>query len=244
MRAIAPLAVAIACSACAPQQQLLKHTPSGYPEATIAARTVDEVRASLMEACIQVGALVQESAGNNVLCSKTMTGGDAVLASLLVGNSYSTPPEQKIRFTVFQLQGNVRVTAQQWIETQMALGQIRRMELNGNNHRNSVQAMLDRLGPAHDSEPSPAPVIAPSAPTTPAATPVGDGRLVTTTASDRPIGQESSQIDRMAQVKLCHPQPRAVVIAKGPGYENYLVACSNGDQMIFRCEFGNCRVLK
>lgn len=142
---IARTCAAAALTACAPQQPLVRATASGYPEATIPGRTVDEIRSAIMEACASRGALVQESSGNIVVCGKTMSGGEAIMARMVIGNSYSTEPERKVRFTVFQVGGNVRVTAQQWIETQMAFGQVKRMELNGNNQRNDIQAMLTRL---------------------------------------------------------------------------------------------------
>ena len=36
----------------------------------------------------------------------------------------------------------------------------------------------------------------------------------------------------------------AVLAAKGPGYETYSMACTNGDTLMMRCELGNCRALR
>lgn len=44
-----------------------------------------------------------------------MTGNYAFLAELLMGNKYSTTPERKIRFILYQDGNNVKVTSQQWI---------------------------------------------------------------------------------------------------------------------------------
>ena len=132
--------------ACAPQQALLKPTSSGYPEGMFSNSSVEVVRSRLIDGCSSKGILVQEASGNQVVCGKTMDGGDAILAQMLVGNSYSTPPERKIRFVIYQLASDVKVTAQQWVETQMAFGQIKRHELNGNNHRNDIQQFLYSLG--------------------------------------------------------------------------------------------------
>jgi hypothetical protein len=60
--------------------------------------------------CISRGVLVQESTPQLLVCGKTMSGSDAMLATLMVGNSYSTTPERKVRFTIFQLGPNVRLT--------------------------------------------------------------------------------------------------------------------------------------
>ena len=138
--------LALLLSACAPQQALLKPTTSGYPEGVFSNATVDSVRSKLIDGCSSRGILVQEASGNQVVCGKTMEGGSAVLAQMLVGNSYSTTPEQKIRFIIYQTGSNVKVTAQQWIESQMAMGQVRRQELNGNNHKNDIQNFLFSLG--------------------------------------------------------------------------------------------------
>ena len=57
-------------------------------------------------------------------------------------------------------------------------------------------------------------------------------------------GQESYQVERMPEVKACNADPRALLTAKGPGFEAYSIACSNGDALAVRCEFGSCRVLR
>lgn len=146
MKRIVASLVLVGLTACAPQQALIKQTSSGYPEGVFQNTTLDAVRSRLIEGCSSRGVLVQEASGNQVVCGKTMEGGDAVLAQMLVGNSYSTTPDRKIRFIMYQSGADVRVTAQQWIESQMAFGQVRRQELNGNNHRNDIQQFLFSLG--------------------------------------------------------------------------------------------------
>ena len=131
---------------CATPVDLIKDTLSGYPEAEFKNSTTDTVKSKLMEGCSNKGILVQDTQPNSIVCGKRMTGNEAFLATLLIGNKYSTPPERKIRFIIYQKGQNVRVTAQQWIEVQMAFGQIRREELNSNNQRNEIQEFLTRLG--------------------------------------------------------------------------------------------------
>ena len=133
-------------SGCAPQQALIKPTASGYPEGTFRNSTVDTVRSILIDGCSSKGLLVQESGGNQVVCGKTMAGGDAVLAQMIVGNSYSTTPERKIRLIIYQSGDDVKVTAYEWIESQMAFGQMRRQELKSNNQKNDIQQFLFSLG--------------------------------------------------------------------------------------------------
>lgn len=225
-------AIALAALAgCAPQQALLRNTQSGYPEETYPGTTQEIIKARLMDGCASRGSLVHDSGSNHVVCGKTMAGGEAVMAQLLVGNSYSTTPELKVRFTIFQSGDDVRVTAQQWIETQMAFGQMRRTDLNGNNHRNNLQSFLASIAPPSQARQAPAVASAP-APT------------ASSGASAREVGRDAGAVEKLALQHMCTNQPKANRIASGPGYDTYSVACTNGDAVTIRCEFGNCRVLR
>lgn len=75
----------------------------------------------------------------------------------------------------------------------------------------------------------------------PAATPKAS---VTSAAPVGKTGDRSHDIERMGAVRECHPAPRAMIIAKGPGFENYSVTCLNGDALTLRCEAAGCRVLR
>jgi hypothetical protein len=57
-------------------------------------------------------------------------------------------------------------------------------------------------------------------------------------------GKDLFQAERLPETRACNPQPKLSLTAKGGGYETYSVACTNGDALAIRCEFGNCRVLK
>lgn len=58
------------------------------------------------------------------------------------------------------------------------------------------------------------------------------------------VGKDSFQAEQLAKQLTCAPLPVASLAAKGPGYESYSVKCSNGEALMIRCEFGNCRVLQ
>lgn len=57
-------------------------------------------------------------------------------------------------------------------------------------------------------------------------------------------GQDGISAEKLAKSQSCMSEPRATLAAKGPGFESYAVPCTNGDTLMIRCEFGNCRVLK
>jgi hypothetical protein len=83
---------------------------------------------------------------DHVLCGKMMSGFKGALAQVLIGNSYSTTPELKARFQAVAVPTGTRVQVVQWVETQMAFGQIRRQELNGSKAFNDAMALLGNLG--------------------------------------------------------------------------------------------------
>lgn len=103
----------------------------------------------------------------------------------------------------------------------------------------------------------PSPALMPHAPaaseavTTPAtpAAPVPMATAPAPTAVAAPAaalkgGQDEFQAERLAKAQSCTQEPSAILMAKGPGFETYSVACANGDAMSIRCEFGNCRALR
>jgi hypothetical protein len=57
-------------------------------------------------------------------------------------------------------------------------------------------------------------------------------------------GQDEYNAARLAKDRGCNVSPTPVLVAKGPGFETYSVACTNGDAVAIRCELGNCRTLQ
>lgn len=131
---------------CVAQQPLVKQTASGYPEGTFRNTTPDIVRSKIIAGCASLGAMVLESSADYVVCGRETKGSETFAASLAIGSSYSTTPQRKVRFTIFKVGEDVRVTAQEWIECQSAYGQTRVMELKANNQRNYIQNFLFSLG--------------------------------------------------------------------------------------------------
>lgn len=60
-----------------------------------------------------------------------------------------------------------------------------------------------------------------------------------------PPGQYGLEAAKTARELRCASfDTPAVFVAKGPGFETYSVACTSGDSMMVRCEFGSCRALR
>ena len=68
------------------------------------------------------------------------------MLQVLIGNSYSTTPVAKFRSTSYQDGADVKTVTTGWVETQMAMGQVRQIPMNNNDAQNDLQAMLNSLG--------------------------------------------------------------------------------------------------
>jgi hypothetical protein len=144
---VAIVIVAAALSACATvEQPKLYQTPSGRPEAVFDNTSPSAIIGEIATGCLDHGALIQEQTGTQITCSRELQGDDAFLATLAIGNAYSTPPIQSARFTFVQIGDAVRVQVYQQLQTQFAYGQIRTLELNGPKQFNDAQNLLLRLG--------------------------------------------------------------------------------------------------
>lgn len=127
---------------CAAPPPLIAQTPSHRPEATFDNLSTKDVLGKMVGICLMQGAVIVNQTDYQLVCQKDMSPGDAVLAQILIGNRYSTTPVVKIRFNAAPIGNGVRVQTYQWIETQMAMGQVQTVEMNGNENFNSIQAKL------------------------------------------------------------------------------------------------------
>lgn len=119
--------------------------PLPNPTVRVGHSTLDVVRSRIIEHCAQKDLTVYETGSNQVICGKTITGFDGYVARKTIGNEYSTNPEVKARFVFFQSGDDVGVTADGFAETQMAMGQIRRIPVNDQQSHDSLQAFLYSL---------------------------------------------------------------------------------------------------
>ncbi|HEF0021979.1 TPA: hypothetical protein R8G79_000901 [Citrobacter amalonaticus] len=144
---LAVLASISLTSGCAGQEALKKQTQSGKPEGYYHNTTKEKVRDALVSYCNNQGLMVFSSDNSAVICGKEQTGGGAILSQALLGNAYSTTPVAKVRFTISQLSDDVKVWADMWIETQMAMGQMQQAQVTSNEAKNTIQDRLDNLRP-------------------------------------------------------------------------------------------------
>lgn len=86
--------------------------------------TVINVSERIAGLCLDRNSIVIEQTQSHVLCSRSTDELQGAVAQALIGNSYSTPPELRFRSAIVRSEQYTRVQASQWIETQMAFGQM------------------------------------------------------------------------------------------------------------------------
>ena len=143
MRLLLLFATSFLLSSCANNVPLNFSTPSGKPGVILRDISIKDAKNKLIDKCILDGKQIEEQGTRSVVCWRQMQGGEGAWAQVLIGNAYSTPPLKKAQF-VFSKQGkDILITCNRiWIETQMALGQVRQLDLTANHYLNSLQAFL------------------------------------------------------------------------------------------------------
>ena len=112
-------------------------TPSGRTEAIFDLNVVD-TSDKIANGCADRGWTLVSSTSTMVTCELPLSTMQSVVAQLALGNSYSTPPRQFLRFNIAGIDRSSRVQATGWVETQMAFGQVRTMEMAAANYHNNV----------------------------------------------------------------------------------------------------------
>lgn len=99
-----------------------------------------------MNYCNSRGLIIYNADNSSVICGKELEGGSAVFGQMLIGNAYSTTPVSKSDLLSLKLI-TIKVWADMWMETQMAMGQVQQMAITDNASKNTIQQRLDELKP-------------------------------------------------------------------------------------------------
>lgn len=130
-------------SGCAANPRIETGTISGKPEVLFASATSAAVRNRIVEHCSNMGMDVAEATEQLVTCDFEARFGDQLVVALFVNGSANASPKNRLRFTLIQQGGDVRVIARQWVETQMPFGQVRSIELNHGERFAETQELLN-----------------------------------------------------------------------------------------------------
>ncbi|MBX9348767.1 hypothetical protein K5M36_16895 [Chromobacterium vaccinii] len=126
-------------------EQARRQTASGNAEYVVSDTSLEDVQGRVAGRCQLLGWQIVEQQKNYTVCSKAMSGSSGVFAQLMLGNGYSTSPEMKVRFVHTAVGSAIEVSAAAWIETQMAMGQVRKAPLTDAKTQNGLQDILDSL---------------------------------------------------------------------------------------------------
>lgn len=135
----------IAMTGCANQEKLNKNTDSGKSEGNYEGKNLKQTSSSFVRFCNKNGFFVYSSSESMVICGKQREGMSSVIAQVMIGNQHSTPPVDKMQFSISEDDKGSHVWADAWTETQMPGGQVNKMPLNDNKTRNFVQYILDNI---------------------------------------------------------------------------------------------------
>jgi len=130
---------------CATQVPVKKLTPSGKAEGDYPGKTVEQVSSAFVRFCNNGGLTVYESTTSSVVCGTQRKGTSGVMTQVLLGNAYSTPPMDKVRFSISKNETGVHAWADLWVETQMPGGQLQQLASTNNEDRNSIQTLMDNI---------------------------------------------------------------------------------------------------
>lgn len=134
------------------QVPLNTQTASGYAEGVFKDAQLGDVKNRFVFACNQKGYEIKEASSNKVVCGRTMEGMSAIATQLAIGNSYSTIPEELLVFQLARLNNDVHVSVRNFRETQMAMGQMSRVEIKNNQNTNVMQQSMDRIVNEYNSK--------------------------------------------------------------------------------------------
>lgn len=134
------------------QVPLNKQTTSGYAEGVFKNAQLEDIKNRFIFACNQKGYEIKEANNNKVVCARTMEGMGAIGTQLAIGNSYSTIPEELLIFQLARLNNDVNVSVRNYRQTQMALGQMSRVEIKNNKTTNFMQQSMDRIVSEYDAK--------------------------------------------------------------------------------------------
>lgn len=120
-------------------------TPSGRSE-TLFDLSAQATADRLASKCVDAGWTIISTTETVVICEAPMNFGQSLLGTMLMGNSYSTPPRSFYRFNVAHVQSVSRVQASGWMELQMAFGQTRRTDFSGASFHNGAMNFMVAAG--------------------------------------------------------------------------------------------------
>jgi len=121
------------------------NTPSGNPEVTINSTDTSRIKGALVKSYSEAGFQLTQDTSFNLEFTKQMGPGEGALYTVAMGNSYSSPPNMKIAFTLVTGEGTTRVFAHVGVQMQGVFGQNQGTNLDHGKAGKQVQATLEQI---------------------------------------------------------------------------------------------------
>jgi hypothetical protein len=129
---------------CVPPEPLISITASGKPEVTIRAELA-VIKSEIIGDLVNYGYTVEQDNDYTLRTSRPLKGNEEVLASVFIGNSYSTN-RRVHNYTFVKTDQGVRIIVSAAITAQMPGGQVNSSELTTNSRNfNDIQRDLNAL---------------------------------------------------------------------------------------------------
>ena len=136
------LLAASVCLSSAAMAAPTVNTPTGQADVTFEHIDLADAAGKVASACMDKGWQITSQTTNTVTCQIPFSGFKQALAGALLGNAYSTPPNIYAQFSMAQIGDSTRAQAHAWMETQMAFGQMRRMDYKDAKTRTNLMVFL------------------------------------------------------------------------------------------------------
>lgn len=128
------------------KSSLFAVTPTGRPDMVFKNTLLADAISKITNLCMDYGLPVNNPSDNDVTCEVHLGVMKAALSQALLGNNYSTTPQEFFKFHFAQIGENTRVQGLAWIETQMAFGQIRRAPIQNDAIYNNLMSIMSNAG--------------------------------------------------------------------------------------------------
>jgi hypothetical protein len=140
--------LAISIAGCASAPERIADTPSGWPQVTISSDDTQYIQSWIINRMTNKGWSLDSQSNNGLKFTKTADTSSVktVLLQAMIGNSYSTTPKLETNYSIASLGDSTNVVAQAFVSTQMAMGQVNRIDFKNNNAVfNDIQRQLNKL---------------------------------------------------------------------------------------------------
>ena len=106
----------------------------------------DEVLARIGKKCSQIGGVVKEATPDYLICTRRLSDSDAELVNIPMDTVRTLKPENRMKFMVSNVEGNVVVTTLQWAEIRSKSGEWTQIEMSHARQKANMKKVMLSMG--------------------------------------------------------------------------------------------------